>query len=90
MKYLDQMSLENLNLIEFKMFPNPFSDEIKLEFKSTEKSEIIITDLAGKIILNKEFNQDSITLNLEELIKGQYLLVIKQNSKIQIEKIIKR
>ncbi len=82
--------LENLNLIEFKMFPNPFSDEIKLEFKSTEKSEIIITDLAGKIILNKEFNQDSITLNLEELIKGQYLLVIKQNSKIQIEKIIKR
>ena len=82
--------LSTLNLIGYKMFPNPFTNELNLEFKSAEKTEIIITDLIGKVLYTKEFTQDLITLNLEEFTTGQYFLMINQNSRSQIEKIVKR
>jgi|GEM_PF-6367948 len=82
--------LADLNLMGYKLFPNPFTNELSLKFETAEKTEIIITDLIGKTLYAKEFTQDFISLNLEEFSTGQYLLKVTQNSKTQIEKIVKR
>ena len=65
-----------------KLFPNPASDQIKLEFESSEESIFIInvTDIAGRIVksITHMANQggNEAIIPLEELPAGLYNIVI--------------
>ena len=67
----------------FQVFPNPTHHQVTIKSKAGEK--IIISDVMGKILLEKQLKQDTETIEIEELTNGIYILKVGANS----QKIIK-
>lgn len=63
---------------EVSIYPNPTSDVLNISTNSNDLSELIIKDITGKIVLNKNFN-NNITVNTENYAKGIYLIAVKNN-----------
>ena len=68
------------------IYPNPTSDVLNISTNSNNLSELIIKDITGKIVFNKNFNTN-ITVNTENYAKGVYLIDVKNNLGIVSEKI---
>ncbi len=61
------------------VFPNPFENSLKILVEDNLKSNVIIYDLASKIILEQEF-VNSVSLNMERLARGLYLYEVRNSS----------
>ncbi|MBR9922421.1 MAG: T9SS type A sorting domain-containing protein [Bacteroidetes bacterium] len=73
------------------VFPNPVSSSIHIELPDhTTNLQVELRDLQGRIVLQRQrLNQDN-TLNLEQLPKGVYFLILFENSKnIDTVKVVK-
>ncbi|MFL2579411.1 MAG: T9SS type A sorting domain-containing protein [Parvicellaceae bacterium] len=68
------------------IYPNPTSDVLNISTNSNDLSELIIKDITGKIVFNKNFNTN-ITVNTENYAKGVYLINVKNNLGTVSEKI---
>ncbi|MGV0922612.1 T9SS type A sorting domain-containing protein [Empedobacter tilapiae] len=72
-----------------KVYPNPVSDFVKINNLSSEKIEsITIGDLTGRTV--KYVDRKSSTIDVQSLPNGVYLLKIKTDKGMKIEKIIKK
>jgi len=81
---------ENKNNI-VKTYPNPFSDNINIQFTDSDFAELNIYNTIGKLILNKNIEGlKSININTENLAKGIYILQLHNDSKINSYRIIKK
>lgn len=70
------------------VYPNPTADYVTLQISLKEKPrEVSVYDLSGKLIMQKEINNNRI--DLSSLLKGVYLLTFK-NSDLKPVKIIKK
>ncbi|WP_413533444.1 T9SS type A sorting domain-containing protein [Empedobacter brevis] len=83
----------NINDIDkessIKIYPNPVSDFININNTSSEKIEsITIGDLTGRTV--KYVDSKSSIIDIQSLPNGVYLLKIKTNKGMKIEKIIKK
>lgn len=73
-------SVQNFNTI--KIIPNPVTDRFALEYNSPEIGEatIKISDMSGKVVINKKVNKDAVDFKYEEdmskFSKGIYILEI--------------
>jgi hypothetical protein len=89
------LSLENVSLdAAFSIWPNPFSNQITLNFTNlnTTQLNIKLTDVKGTLILTQKFNYkgNTITLtNLGSLSSGIYFITISDSNLRLAEKIIK-
>lgn len=78
-----------------KVFPNPAQDKFQIEYESNivNQAEITITDIRGSVVLSKKvqlakgFNR--IPVNISEFMSGIYIVSLKNNSTVLINKIIK-
>lgn len=85
------------NLQILNIFPNPFSDHIKIYFFAKEdiQFEFVLSDMTGRIILKEEFNIMGNSFSFVEpegfatLATGVYLIRIIENEEVFIQKIIK-
>ncbi len=69
------------------VYPNPTADYVTLQISLKENPrEVSVYDLSGKLIMQKEINNNRI--DLSSLLKGVYLLTFK-NSDLKPVKIIK-
>jgi len=81
----DPVSSANSNLIEkyvSSYYPNPFIDEITITFNTTlSRLEISLTNIQGQTLYSEVYDQVSnqVTLPLNDLPKGFYLLNLKSN-----------
>lgn len=74
----------------FLLYPNPSNDLINLSFKSPESGIINIYDVSGRKIQNKKIdNINHISINIQELTSGTYLLEFETGGNRFIEKFIK-
>jgi len=74
---------------EIKIYPNPVSNELNVVLENPEKAEVVLTDMTGKLIFNKSFeNKNKITINTSEFPKGAYILSIKTQNQNFTKKII--
>lgn len=85
-----------INLQYLKCYPNPSNDYINVQFSLREESSIklFLTDLLGKTIFSKEYQHmqmgdQSIILNLADLNKGVYYLILEGDKKRYATKVIK-
>ncbi len=69
-------------------FPNPFKDELYV-ISENEKSDIVIMDALGKVVIQKTGVSDKITISTSELSPGIYFLNIISITNSQSIKIIK-
>ncbi|GAA4155458.1 M28 family metallopeptidase [Chryseobacterium ginsenosidimutans] len=73
-------------LESIKIYPNPAKDFLNIELpKDVKNFNLEITDLNGRLILNKE---NETKINVSGLVNGAYLCTIKANDKIAVRKII--
>ncbi|MFB0997370.1 MAG: T9SS type A sorting domain-containing protein [Flavobacteriales bacterium] len=64
-----KLIIEENSLEEIKVYPNPFSDIINVDFKTNKTDGLIkLFGISGRKILEKKINQDkSININLSKL-----------------------
>jgi photosystem II stability/assembly factor-like uncharacterized protein len=74
---------------DINVFPNPSSDKINIEIAGLDLYQYQVTDLLGKVVLKDTVaNQDRITLDVSNLNKGIYLLVIESNGQKATRKLV--
>ncbi len=73
------------------VFPNPFHDQINVQLSPGNNScKIILSDIAGKIILEQIIKQSEFKLNTNTIKPGVYLLSIQSSGFILNQKIMKQ
>ena len=82
--------IENNSLSNFKLFPNPAENYFTLEFDNSDKKEIQIFDLNGKLIEAFSTTENSKLVNTSNYKKGTYLVVIKGNNKYETKRVVVR
>jgi hypothetical protein len=81
------------NTIEYRIFPNPFSDILSLEqtgINSNETNKFYLIDIFGTLIFEEQINSKKQSFDLSFLSNGIYYVRIKGNSANKTFKIIKR
>ena len=72
--------INNENIFDLNVYPNPCENDITLEFYSTtnEIASYKISNLLGQILLKKQIKsisgRNSLKLNMDDLPKGIYLI----------------
>ena len=65
----------------FRVYPNPASNSVTVRFKKDANDyEIKLVDLNGRVVLNKATSEKEITLNIQLLKAGMYLMIITDNN----------
>ncbi len=81
---------EQADVLNFSVFPNPFSNNLSLSLNSiSELTTIVISDVTGKIVCSSQLNQLNTTINLDELQEGIYFLELMNGTHKSVKKIIK-
>ncbi len=78
--YIDPKNRKNKILnTEVKLYPNPVSNKLIVECQNAQ--EIIITDMFGRVLLNKqhELNSYRNEINTSAFTQGVYIIRIKVN-----------
>ena len=75
----------------FRVFPNPAGDFLDIELLNdpTEKAELTISDISGKVCLTGHFSLKKYQQNIQSLPKGLYILKIQQGTQISAIKFFK-
>lgn len=86
------LSDNNIELTNFKLYPNPNKGSFTLIFDAQSKVvNVEIFDIRGRMIYNKDFNSSGTfnqQINLNNIAKGIYLVKVFDGKKSRTEKII--
>ena len=82
---------EGAEASNWKVYPNPSSDLVTVEFDSNYENLIVdITQANGQLVRTENFNgQSAISLSIRDLENGIYFLVIKADQSEKIVRVIK-
>ncbi len=82
------ISQEERQLTPFQLYPNPVSGEMNITLpESIQNVHIQITNLTGKLILDKQIiGKSEINLNLDSLPPGFYLLEVQSDNWAEVSK----
>ena len=81
---LDEQEASTMNV-----FPNPFRDEVMVEFKETKNGNVRLVSLQGEILYDQPFEASILQLPKQELAKGLYLLELSFDQLIITKNIVK-
>lgn len=73
----------------FDIYPNPFSQTFTLVSNSTETKTFVIMNAVGEIVHQSAINNTSMLVDMSDLAPGVYLLIVNDDSKAIVKKIIK-
>lgn len=72
------------------IYPNPFKDAINIEVETATVSSVVITDIIGKIVYQKVFNEKQFRVIGNHLKPGIYIVKITSNGNTSITRIVKQ
>lgn len=73
----------------FEIYPNPVSDFLKIKSTSDlNNAQVYVFNVNGQLVKSTELDNSN-TLNVQDLEKGNYVIVINQNGEKQVKKFIK-
>ena len=87
-EFVSTLAISDFDSNKTQIFPNPITDILNIQSKAII-SYIEITDLNGRIIDSTAQDKIEVTLNLEKLMSGMYLVKITTDAGISVQKIIK-
>jgi len=74
---------------KFSLFPNPANDKVVIELpNSMQQANLVVHDLAGRLILQKQLNVNLTTLNTSVLTEGIYIFTLFNNESISSAKLV--
>ena len=78
-------------LLSFEMYPNPASDVLTVQLPTgTEKAEVSVFDYTGRLVSSKTISSNDSTLDIQNISKGIYIIRVATNSKIGVQRFIKK
>lgn len=80
---------DNNKIKEIKIYPSPCNSHINIVFPDMDNKHIQLFDVFGKIIFEKNTNQNSLQINMSSYNSGIYFINIESNNNIYNHKIIK-
>lgn len=75
------LSLADLNLISSSVYPNPAKNEVQFEVANAKPTELVLTDLNGKIAGCYNLSHAEMKVDVSNLRTGTYLYELKENNK---------
>ena len=82
------VSTEDLTIQAPKVLPNPFNQHLKIRLYDATTADLEIRSLTGKLVLSKNISNEEL-IDLSRQPTGVYLLTIKTENKVFVQKIIK-
>ena len=85
---------ENSEISELLLFPNPAGEEMNIQFSlySSSRTDIIITDLSGKIVsstfVSALTGSNIVTVNTKDISSGVYFLNLQVNGVKRVERFV--
>lgn len=86
---MNQMALAELTASEVFVSPNPAVNEIKVQTPGNIQS-LAIFNMDGKELFSQKVNYNEVTLSIENLASGNYLLHVNTDKGLEIKKIVKK
>ena len=90
---LDFVNISETNNIKVEIYPNPASDFVNIDlsgFQDITDLHLQITDISGKLILEKNIISSITTIDIKQLAVGTYFIEISSGTDIFIKKIVKK
>ena len=83
--------LGKMNGQEYKsrIYPNPTSGEVTVELNNGLINSVEVTDLTGRVIMNVDTQEESVSLDLNKLSNGVYYFKVKSTEHVEIIKVVK-
>ena len=79
------------NLLSFEMYPNPVSDLLNIQLPSgTEKAEVSVFDYTGRLVSSKTISSNDTAIDVQKISKGIYMIRVATNTKIGVQRFIKK
>lgn len=72
-----------------KIFPVPINETLTVSMNDGIIKEILIYNYLGEIVFSSDYNSSSININVNQFVKGIYVLKIKTNNNLTFKKIFK-
>ncbi|MBN2681185.1 MAG: agmatine deiminase family protein [Bacteroidales bacterium] len=73
---------------DFILYPNPSSGIVRIEFSGIETTELIITDLLGKVVYTSEIYSGKTNIDLKKFNSGIYFVSLNYSDRKYIKKLI--
>lgn len=80
----------NRSDFDLKVFPNPFVDEVLVNWKSEGVTQISILDTQGKTVFQESTNMQRTSINLSALRAGAYMIKVENAGIIKYQRVIKK
>jgi len=81
--------ISDVETFTIQPYPNPVIDKLFLKFTNGNTYSYILTDIVGRILLNKSVNSDQ-EIDLSHYASGQYILKVNSNKLSKSTIIIKK
>ena len=79
------------NLLSFEMYPNPVSDVLNIQLPTgTEKAEVSVFDYTGRLVSSKTISSNDTGIDVQQISKGIYMIRVATNTKIGVQRFIKK
>ncbi|MEL7120161.1 MAG: T9SS type A sorting domain-containing protein [Bacteroidota bacterium] len=76
---------------QLSIYPNPTSDFVNIQLpSSTKEGRLALFDLNGRLISRQLFNNKSMQLHLDGLVKGTYLIQLEIDGQLYQERLVKQ
>ena len=73
------------------MYPNPVSNLLTIQLPViTEKTEVVILDLTGRLIKSKTITTNDTSLDVQKISNGIYVVRVTTSDKIGVKRFIKK
>ena len=82
-------SINKIESVKIGIYPNPFNDHIIISLDNIESSEVLITDIAGKEVINRKFSDKMIKIDMSALSSGSYIVTVRNNNTVITKQIVK-
>lgn len=83
------IGVEESNKPDFLISPNPTTKELHIEFNQVGNQQIKILDFQGRVVSENNTQFNVLTINVSNLESGAYFVVVSQQGKVTIQKIVK-
>ena len=85
------LGISENKLLSFEMYPNPVSDVLNIQLPSgTDKAEVGVYDYTGRLVSTKTISSNDSALDVQNISKGIYIIRATTNSKIGVQRFIKK
>lgn len=86
------VGVTELNAFEVRVFPNPTSGQVRIEFSHVGDSyrELVVFDMAGKVVFEKTLPRDqSAVIDLSSLARGTYTMRVATGTEVLEKRIVR-